>query len=90
MKALMTDVGNVDKVSDTFEAFKGAVDEYKNAHKSVQEFLSEEEKEYDFYDWYEPRISNLNYFLKDVETWKREIGQSKVEPLDSISNVSHK
>lgn len=29
MKALMTDVGNVDKVSDTYEAFKGAVDDIK-------------------------------------------------------------
>lgn len=90
IKALMTDVGNVDKVNDTFEAFKGAVDEFKNAHKSVQELLSEEEKENDYYDWYEPRITNLNYFMKEVETWKREIAQSKVEPLDSISNVSHK
>lgn len=89
IKALMTDDGNVDKVNDTFKAFKEAVDEFKNVHKSVQELLSEE-KENDYYDWYEPRIINLNYFLKDVETWKREIAQSKVGPLDSISNVSHK
>lgn len=69
-KALMTDVGNVNKVNDTFEAFKGAVDEFKNAQKSVQELLSEEEKENDYYDWYGPRITNLNYFMNDVETWK--------------------
>lgn len=82
IKALMTDVENVDKVNDTFE--------FKNAHKPVQELLSKEETENDYYDWYEPRITNLNYFMKRVETWKREIAQSKVGPLDSISNVSRK
>ncbi|KAK0146185.1 hypothetical protein N1851_014502 [Merluccius polli] len=71
IKALMTDVGNVNKDNDTFEAFKGAVDEF-NLHKSVQELLSEEQKENDYYDWYEPRITNLNYFMKYVETWKRD------------------
>lgn len=90
IKALMADVGNVEKVSDTFEAFKGAVDEFINAHKSVQELLPEDGKETDYYDWYEPRIMNLNYFAKEVEIWKREIAQSKVGPLDSISNVSRK
>ena len=36
----MTDV---DKVNDTFEAFKGAVDEFVNAHKSMQGLLSVDE-----------------------------------------------
>ena len=66
------------------------MDEFKSAHKLVQELLSEEEKENDFNDWYEPRITNLDYFKKDVETWKKEIAQSRVGPLDSISNVSQK
>lgn len=50
IKALMTDVGNVDKVNDALEAFKSAVDEFKNAHKSVQELLSKEEEHHDYYD----------------------------------------
>ena len=32
----------------------------------------------------------MNYFMEIVETWKRDIAQSKVEPMDSISNVSRK
>ncbi|XP_013856443.1 uncharacterized protein LOC106512353 [Austrofundulus limnaeus] len=90
IKALMTDVRNIDEVNGMFEVFKEAVEEFGKAHLLVQEFLSKEEKENDFSDWYEPRITNLSYFIKDVEAWKREIAQSKIGPLDSISNVSRK
>lgn len=48
-------------------------------------YLSEDEKN-DHVNWHEPRITNFNYFLKEVETWKKE--QSTQCPLDSISNVS--
>ena len=90
IKALMTDVGNVDKVNDTFEAFKGAVYEFISAHESVQELLSADKRETDYDDWYEPRRMNLDYFAREVDIWKREIAQSKVGPLDSVSNVSRK
>ena len=33
---------------------------------------------------------NLNYFAREVDLWKKEIAQSRVGPLDSISNVSRK
>lgn len=40
-------------------------------------------------NWYEPRVTNFEYWLKDVEMLKREqIAQSSVEPHDTISNVS--
>ena len=42
-------------------------------------------------DWYEPRVMNFNYISKEVKTWKREqSAQLKVDPLDSISNVSRR
>lgn len=44
IKALMTDVRNVDKFNDTLEAFKDTVDEFKNAHRSVQELMSKRKK----------------------------------------------
>ncbi|XP_043965633.1 uncharacterized protein LOC122827096 [Gambusia affinis] len=90
IKALMTDAGNVDAVNDSVQVFKEAVDEFNNAHKLVEELLSEEEKDNDYNDWFDPRISNLNYFLKDVEIWKKDIVQSTIRPFDSISNVSQK
>ncbi|XP_032425050.1 uncharacterized protein LOC116723928 [Xiphophorus hellerii] len=90
IKTLMSDAGNVDAVNESVQAFKEAVDEFRNAHKLVQELLSEEEKENDYDDWFEPRITNLNYFLNDVETWKKDIVQSTIRPSDSISNVSQK
>lgn len=90
IKGLMTDVGNIDEVNVLFEVFKEAVEEFEKAHQMVQEFLSKEEKENDYSDWYEPRITNLNYSIKDIEAWKREIAQSKIGPLDTISNVSRK
>lgn len=53
--------------------------------------LSEEEKEEDHVDWYEPRITNFRYSLKEIELWKKEqIAQQRMEPQDSISNVSRK
>ncbi|CAL8256538.1 unnamed protein product [Arctogadus glacialis] len=71
--------------------FKQAVDEFNKVHNSVQELLSQEEKETDTLDWYEPRVMNSNYLTKEVKTWKKEqSAQLKVDPLDSISNISRK
>lgn len=52
--------------------------------------MSEDERESDTVDWYEPRAQNFDYFVKEVETWKKEQQrlQLTVEPKDSISNVS--
>lgn len=58
---------------------------------NLQMLLSEKEREEDHVDWYEPRIINFKYFVKEVEVWKREqIAQSWIDPKDSISNVSRK
>lgn len=59
-------------------------------HKLVQELLAEEEKENDNVDWYEPGMLNFDYFIKEVEMWKKEQQrlQTIVKPIDSISNIS--
>ena len=71
------------------ETFIQAVIDFKNVHHSVQKLLSMEEREEDHVDWYEPRITNFKYFEKEVKVWKGEqMAQSRINPLDSISNVS--
>lgn len=40
---------------------------FKEVHKSVQLLLSEEEKEEGHVEWYEPRITNFRYWLKEIE-----------------------
>uniref|UniRef100_A0A3Q3LI23 PiggyBac transposable element-derived protein domain-containing protein n=1 Tax=Labrus bergylta TaxID=56723 RepID=A0A3Q3LI23_9LABR len=51
----------------------------------------EAEKEEDHEDWFEPRMINFKYCVKEVEIWKKEqIAQLRIEPQDSISNVSRK
>ena len=71
------------------ETFIQAVDDFKNVHHSVQKLLSKEERGEDHVDWYEPRITNFKYFEKEVKVWKGEqMAQSRINPLDSISNVS--
>ncbi|CAL9704912.1 unnamed protein product [Knipowitschia caucasica] len=93
LKTLMVDGEDVDlNVFDrSYVAFRAAIDEFQRAHESVQKFLSEEEKEQEHTDWYEPRKTNMDYFIKEVISWKKQyLAQIKVEPQDSISNVSSK
>ena len=90
-KALMAEGGTIDDVDKCMHMFKQAVDEFNNVHDSVQELLSQEEKDIDSMDCYEPRVMNFNYFSKEVKTWKRQqSAQFTVDPLDSISNVSRR
>ena len=90
-KALLAEGGNIDDVDKCMHMFKQAVEEFNNVHDSVQELLSQEAKQMDYMDWYEPRGMNFNYFSKEVKTWKKEqSAQLKVDPLDSVSNVSRR
>ena len=89
IKALLIDDGNVDIVEEGVETFIQAVNDFKNVHHSVQKLLSKEERGEDHVDWYEPRITNFKYFEKEVKVWKSEqMAQSRINPLDSISNLS--
>ena len=63
-KALLTEGGNIDDVDKSMHMFNR--DEFNKVHNSVQELLSQEEKETDTLDWYEPRVMNFNYLTKEV------------------------
>lgn len=90
IKVLMETGGNVEKVDDSVALFQKTLDEFKETHVSVQTFLSEEIKENERINWYEPKMSTFENFLQDVEKWKisETDPQSLIEPKDSISNVS--
>ncbi|KAL0151450.1 hypothetical protein M9458_053236 [Cirrhinus mrigala] len=89
MKALLVEGGNVEQVDDAMTTFLSFIRDFKNVHNAVQEFLTGEEKENDHVDWYEPRMTNFDYFIKEVEIWKKEQSlQITVEPKDSVSNIS--
>ncbi|XP_034086675.1 uncharacterized protein LOC117555808 [Gymnodraco acuticeps] len=91
MKALLVEDGNVEHVNEALEMFKLNINDLCSVHGSVQQLLSEEEREEDHVDWFEPKMTHFEYCMKDVDVWKREkIAQSKIHPHDSISNVSHK
>lgn len=90
IKALLTEGGIVEEVDDCMSSLLFYIHDFKSVHKAVQELLSEEEKENDHVDWFEVRMMNFDYFIKEVEIWKKE-QQSQltaVEPKDSISNIS--
>lgn len=55
-KALMQK-GDVEKVVNNVDVFNATLNEFNQLHKSVQVFLSDEERESDQMDWYEPKIS---------------------------------
>lgn len=82
----LVDGRNVHHVTENWEAFNQAVNDFNNGHQSVQMLLSEE----DHVDWCEPRILNFKCFVKEVEVWKREqiAHQGLILPQDSISNMS--
>lgn len=78
---------NVEKVNESVAFFQRSPEGLKDIHESVQMFLSEEEKEKERFDWYEPKMSTFAKFLKDVEKWKtsQTDPQSLIVPQDSIS-----
>ncbi|KAK0150310.1 hypothetical protein N1851_008772 [Merluccius polli] len=70
------------------ESFKQAIYEFNEVHQSVHELLNEEERQADIAEWYEPRMSNFQYFTKEVKTWKQDKVQDQVTHQDSVSNTS--
>lgn len=77
-------------MNESVTLFQRSLNDFKEVHELVQMVLSEKVKEKERIDWYEPKMSTFENFLKDVGKWKtsQTDPQSLVEPKDSISNVS--
>lgn len=90
IKALLIADGDMDTVEQLMKDLIKCIDDFKAVHAAVQDLLDDEEKENDHVDWFEPRIMNFNYFMKDVESWKIQQHnlQATVDHKDSNSNSS--
>ncbi|RXN09552.1 hypothetical protein ROHU_010970 [Labeo rohita] len=90
LKALMVDGSNVDKVDELHLEFQKALNEFYQVHESVQLLLSDDVKENERIDWFEPKRVTFTEFLNELELWKKKRSdpQTLVDPSDSVSNVS--
>lgn len=90
IRTLLVENGNIDRVEKNMQVLQQSIEDFKFIHRSVQSLMTEEERESDTVDWYEPRAQNFDYFVKEVETWIKEQHrlQLTVEPKASISNVT--
>ena len=52
---------------------RSAMNELTEAHVSVQALMSEEDKEKDRTEWYEPKVAVFESFLHEVDLWQKEI-----------------
>lgn len=78
------------KMNEIKALMERSIQDFKEVHKLVKMFLSEEIQEKEKVDWDEPKMSTFEDFLEDVEKWKtsQTDPQSPIGPQDSISNVS--
>lgn len=91
IKALLNDPQNVYGVTQGFENFKVALNEFKACHEAVQKLLIPEIQENETIDWYEPKMEIFNGFMEEVELWIMNPNTDDlVEPHDSASNLSFK
>ena len=56
-KVLFDGHSSVEVISESIAALKCAMSVFKEAHASVQALLSQEEKEKDRTEWYEPKMN---------------------------------
>ncbi|KAL2102335.1 hypothetical protein ACEWY4_001503 [Coilia grayii] len=83
---------NVLMVKDSIDALKTAMSEFGHAHAFVSAVLSEEEKEKDRIEWFEPKMSVFDNYVHDVEKWLhlKLDPQINVAPEDSVSRAGSK
>ena len=82
LKVFLEEDVDLQKVNELFAVFIQTVNEFSDVHKLVQNLLSEEEKETDNINWYEPKIENLHQFMNEVEAWKNQhLAQSHITPF---------
>ena len=70
IKVILIDGGNIETVNEGLEAFDAVINDFKNAHESVLELVTEEEQEYESINYYQTRMRTYEHFLKEVEIWK--------------------
>lgn len=56
--------------TDESAALRTAMNELSKAHFSVQALISDEDKERDRTEWYEPKMAVFEGFVHEVDLWK--------------------
>lgn len=70
LEKLMGDAKNVQNVQDSMENdFALLVNDFHCCNKEVINLLEEDEKEFDQYTWFEPKIATIRDFMKTAKTW---------------------
>ncbi|MED6234478.1 hypothetical protein ATANTOWER_031126, partial [Ataeniobius toweri] len=77
---------SIDEHMKTFNNYLG---EFMDLQSSVQRLLSNEEKEIDHGDWYEPKLISFKEFLDEIETWMNADPDVQTGGLNSASDVAN-
>ncbi len=90
IRVLMDANESIGTVKERLKEYKRALNDFINANELLQNLLSEDVKEMERIDWFEPRMATFNDFLHEVDAWMSACSdpQLSVQPEDSISNVS--
>ena len=77
LKKMMNENADVTVVKSELNAFKLIIGDFTVCHESAQALLSDEMKESENLDWYEPKMETFRTFITDTEAW---VAQHEVAP----------
>jgi hypothetical protein len=69
MIQLMEDVSGLSEVRENLHTYKDLFEKFKTLHYNYQELLTEEERQKDDSEWFEPKVKEINTFLSSVYSW---------------------
>ena len=78
-------------VSKHMETFNHYLEKFMELQVSVQNLIvSEDEREADHTDWYEPKLINLKAFIEHTYAWMSDGDEAPddIQPEDSVSQVA--
>ena len=94
MIQLMEDVSGLNEVRENLHTYKDLFEKFKTLQENDQELLTEEERQKDVSEWFEPKIYEMNTFLSSVYSWISGASgavkpqEEEITPKDSVSQVS--
>ena len=102
-KVIFDGHSGVEIICESIAALKCAMSGFKEAHASVQALMSEEEKETDHTEWYEPKRNDFESYVNHMDEWTHSkvetqrldlqtetALQSEITPGDSASRIGSK
>ena len=92
IKILMDAHADDETINERFDELRRAMNEFYDAHVSAQACMTEEEKEKDKTEWYEPKMAVFDTFCTEIDEWKKGKSdtQPEINPEDSVSKTGSK